>query len=45
MYRKINLKSHGQAVYTTNGKNLITPDKDGHKGGVWKMFNNEGCGD
>ncbi len=35
-YRKLKVKSHGQAVYT-DGKNFITPDVDSHSGGVWKM--------
>lgn len=26
---------HGVPVYT-NGKDYISPDKDGHNGGVWK---------
>ena len=25
-----------------NGKNYISPDRTGHKGGVWKMFNKNG---
>lgn len=38
----------GQAPFNTQGKpafrhpktkQWITPDKDGHKGGVWKLFN------
>ena len=35
-YRKIKGFSHGIPVYT-NGKNYITPDVDGHNGGIWKM--------
>ena len=35
-YRKIKGFSHGITVYT-NGKNYITPDVDGHNGGIWKM--------
>ncbi|WP_417090666.1 toxin C-terminal domain-containing protein, partial [Leyella stercorea] len=35
-YRKIKDLSHGNPVYT-NGKNYITPDVDGHNGGIWKM--------
>ena len=34
-YRLTNYKSHGQDVYT-NGKDFISPDTDGHNGGVWK---------
>lgn len=34
-YRKTNYRSHDQPVFT-NGKDYITPDKDGHNGGVWK---------
>jgi hypothetical protein len=33
--------SHGQPVFS-NGKNYITPDVDGHSGGVWKMFSGRG---
>ena len=29
------MTSHGAPVYT-NGKDYISPDKDGHNGGVWK---------
>ncbi|MDB5203565.1 MAG: hypothetical protein JWQ27_2974 [Ferruginibacter sp.] len=39
-YNRTKLKSHGQAVYS-NGKNWITPDRDGHNGGVWKMYASE----
>ena len=39
-YRKTNYKSHGQSVYT-NGKNYISPDRDGHNGGIWKMAKDE----
>ena len=36
-YRKIKQKTHdGMPVYT-NGKQYISPDKDGHNGGIWKM--------
>ncbi len=35
-FKKANAKSHGQAVFT-DGKRFITPDIDGHNGGVWKM--------
>jgi RHS repeat-associated protein len=34
-YNKINERSHGQPVYK-NGNSYITPDIDGHNGGVWK---------
>ena len=34
-YKKTKFKSHGQSVYT-NGKDFISPDKDGHNGGIWK---------
>ena len=34
-YKRTKYKSHGQSVYT-NGKDFISPDKDGHNGGVWK---------
>ena len=33
--------SHGQKVFT-DGKNFITPDVDGHNGGVWKIFDRKG---
>ena len=39
-YKKTKIKSHGQAVYS-NGKYWITPDQDGHNGGVWKMYDSE----
>ena len=39
-YKKTKLKSHGQPVYS-NGKYWITPDQDGHNGGVWKKFDKE----
>ena len=38
-YKKINQYSHGQPVYERvngNGPKYITPDVDGHNGGVWK---------
>ena len=35
-FNKTNEISHGQKVYT-NGKVYISPDADGHNGGVWKM--------
>ena len=31
---------HGQPVFS-NGKNFITPDADGHNGGIWKMAKKE----
>ena len=34
-YKRTNMTSHGAPVYT-NGKDYISPDKDGHNGGVWK---------
>jgi hypothetical protein len=34
-YRKVKRHSHGQKIYT-NGKDYISPDKDGHNEGVWK---------
>ena len=34
-YKKTKYRSHGQPVYS-NGKDFITPDVDGHNGGVWK---------
>lgn len=34
-FRKIKIRSHGQAIYT-NGKYYITPDVDQHNGGWWK---------
>ncbi|VTR97010.1 polymorphic toxin-type HINT domain-containing protein [Tuwongella immobilis] len=33
--------SHGQPVFT-NGRSFFTPDADGHIGGVWKQFNQQG---
>ncbi|MCR5049906.1 MAG: toxin C-terminal domain-containing protein [Paludibacteraceae bacterium] len=36
-YRKIKQRTtHGMDIYT-NGKKYISPDKDGHSGGIWKM--------
>ena len=35
-FRQTNFKSHGQPVFT-DGKRFITPDVDGHSGGVWKV--------
>jgi hypothetical protein len=34
--------SHGQPVFKSGNK-YITPDKDVHKGGAWKMFDNKGA--
>jgi hypothetical protein len=34
-YRKTNFESSGQSVFT-NGKDFISPDTDGHNGGIWK---------
>ena len=34
---KAPFNSHGQPVFQ-RGTRFITPDKDNHKGGVWKMF-------
>ena len=39
--RDIPFNSHGKAVFT-NGKQYITPDRDGHNGGVWKVFDRKG---
>lgn len=37
-YQKTNYRSHGQSVYyNSKNKTYITPDIDGHNGGVWKM--------
>jgi len=33
--------SHGNKVFT-NGKNLISADRDVHSGGVWKMYDSSG---
>ncbi|WP_366144953.1 toxin C-terminal domain-containing protein [Ponticaulis sp.] len=30
-------------VTDTNGGRFITPDVDGHKGGIWKMFDRGGA--
>jgi len=38
---KAHFDSHGQPVYS-NGKNFLTPDWDGHNGGVFKMFDKKG---
>lgn len=43
-YKKVNdypFNSHGQAVYK-KGNKYISPDADGHIGGVWKMFDGKG---
>ncbi len=37
-YKKINQQSHGMPIFY-NGKNYISPDRDGHNGGVWKKAN------
>ncbi len=34
-------KAHGQPVFKSGNK-YITPDKDVHKGGTWKMFDHKG---
>ena len=34
-YKRVKEKSHGQKVYS-NGKDYISPDRDGHNGGIWK---------
>lgn len=37
-YSKTKYRSHGQPVYKADkGRKYITPDIDGHVGGVWKM--------
>lgn len=35
-YTKTNFTSHGQPVFK-KGNKYITPDVDGHNGGIWKM--------
>lgn len=35
-FQKTNYRSHGQPVYK-KGNKYITPDTDGHNGGIWKM--------
>ena len=35
--QKLPFDSHGQPGFW-NGKTYITPDRDGHRGGVWKMY-------
>ena len=35
--QKLPFNSHGQPGFF-NGKTYITPDRDGHRGGVWKMY-------
>ena len=40
-YKKVKgLYPYGKPVFY-NGKNYITPDRDGHNGGVWKMAKKE----
>lgn len=39
--QKAPFNSHGRPVFQ-NGNKFITPDADGHNGGVWKMFNRAG---
>jgi RHS repeat-associated protein len=39
--QKAPFNSHGQQVYQ-KGNRYITPDADGHKGGVWKMYDSRG---
>ena len=39
-FKKTKLKSHGQAVYS-DGNLWITPDQDGHNGGIWKVYDSE----
>ncbi|WP_413208499.1 toxin C-terminal domain-containing protein [Rhodospirillum sp. A1_3_36] len=34
-------ESHGQPVYS-NGKQYISPDFNGHNGGIWKIFGIKG---
>lgn len=36
-FSKVKLSSHGQKVYS-DGKRWITPDTDGHIGGIWKLY-------
>ncbi|UPT75518.1 MAG: toxin C-terminal domain-containing protein [Elusimicrobiota bacterium] len=38
---KAPFNSHGRPVFQSGNK-YITPDADGHNGGVWKMFNRAG---
>ena len=35
-FKKMKQRSHGQPIYT-DVKRYISPDRDGHNGGVWKM--------
>ena len=35
-YRKIKMRGSRKAPVFTNGKDFITPDLDGHNGGIWK---------
>jgi hypothetical protein len=39
--QKAPFNSHGKPVFQ-NGNKYITPDADGHNGGIWKMFNRAG---
>lgn len=39
-FKKTKLRSHGQPVFS-DGKIWITPDQDGHNGGVWKVYDKE----
>jgi filamentous hemagglutinin len=39
--QKAPFNSHGQPVFQAGNK-YITPDVDGHSGGVWKMFDRNG---
>ena len=39
--QKAPFNSHGKPVFQ-KGNKFITPDADGHNGGVWKMFNRAG---
>lgn len=41
--QKVHFNSHGQpAFYNRKERTYITPDVDGHNGGVWKMFDRRG---
>ena len=37
-YNSVPINTRGQPVFS-NGRTYISPDRDGHRGGVWKMFN------
>jgi hypothetical protein len=39
--RDISFDSHGKPVFK-KGNRFITPDRDGHNGGVWKLFDKSG---